>query len=164
MSIQSEIDRLATVKADLKAAINGASGATVGDVFGDYPGAITSGKAAIASAITEKGVATAADATFQQMAEKIGEIQSTPEYELVEVSTSGANTQFITLKDGALLATFDRDSTVLIVKGTIFTFAYNISSPSITGDLKNLGVDTRGYPMIKVNGAGSIKIGGGGSN
>lgn len=76
MSIQSEIDRLATVKAALKAAINGASGSTVGDVFGDYPGAITSGKAAIATAITEKGVATAADATFQQLAENVAAIES----------------------------------------------------------------------------------------
>ena len=142
----------------------GLTATNVQDAVTELFTSVSEGKAAIAAAITDKGVATAADATFQQMAEKIGEIQSTPEYELVEVSTSGANTQFITLKDGALLATFDRDSTVQIVKGTIFTFAYNISSPSITGDLKNLGVDTRGYPMIKVNGAGSIKIGGGGSN
>lgn len=76
MSIQSEIDRLTTIKANLKVAINGASGATVGEVFGDYPGAITSGKAAIASAITEKGVATAADATFQQMAENVAAIET----------------------------------------------------------------------------------------
>lgn len=88
MSIQSEIDRLATVKADLKAAINGASGATVGDVFGDYPGAITSGKAAIASAITEKGVTTAADATFQQMATNIGAIETGGGSVNVLVSTS----------------------------------------------------------------------------
>lgn len=144
--------------------VTGITATNVQDAVTELFTSVSEGKAAIAAAITDNGVATAADATFQQMAEKIGEIQSTPEYELVEVSTSGANTQFITLKDGALLATFDRDSTVQIVKGTIFTFAYNISSPSITGDLKTLGVDTRGYPMIKVNGAGSIKIGGGGSN
>lgn len=76
MSIQSEIDRLTAVKSDLKAAINGASGSTVGDVFGEYPVAVTSGKAAIAAAITKKGVATAADATFQQIAENIGKIES----------------------------------------------------------------------------------------
>lgn len=114
--------------------------------------------------LTAKGVEVPEGTTFRRMAEMVGEIQSTPEYELVEASTSGANTQFITLKDGALLATFDMDATVQVVKGTIFTFANNISSPSITGDLKNLGVDTKGYPMIKVNGAGSIKTGGGGSN
>ena len=114
--------------------------------------------------LTAKGVEVPEGTTFRRMAEMVGEIQSTPEYELVEVSTSGANTQFITLKDGALLATFEMDATVQVVKGTIFTFANNISSPSITGDLKNLGVDTKGYPMIKVNGAGSIKTGGGGSN
>ena len=97
MSIQSEIDRLTTIKANLKAAINGASGATVGDVFGDYPGAITSGKAAIATAITEKGVETAADATFQQMAENIGAIEtgSTLAKFMVSVMGSAAGNIFV---------------------------------------------------------------------
>lgn len=76
MSIQSEINRLATIKAELKSAINGAAGSVVGDVFADYPAAIVSGKASIAAAITDKGVQTAADATFQQMATNIGNILS----------------------------------------------------------------------------------------
>lgn len=76
MSIQSEIDRLAAIKAQLKSAINGAAGSVVGDVFADYPAAITSGKASVAAAITDKGVQTAADATFQQMADNIKSIQT----------------------------------------------------------------------------------------
>ena len=74
MSIQSEIDRLATIKAELKSAINGPAGSVVGDVFADYPAAIAGGKASIAAAITDKGVETAADATFQQLATNIGNI------------------------------------------------------------------------------------------
>lgn len=100
MSIQSEIDRLTTIKANLKAAINGASGSTVGDVFGDYPGAITSGKAAIASAITEKGVATASDATFQQMAENVAAIETGP-------SLNTATVSFYVSRGGAMLSVID---------------------------------------------------------
>lgn len=70
-----KLAKLAATKADLKSAING-SGSTVGDVFSAYPTAITSGKSAIAQAITDKGVTTAANATFQQMAANIGQIES----------------------------------------------------------------------------------------
>lgn len=83
MSIQSEINRLAAIKAQLKSAINGAAGSVVGDVFADYPAAITSGKASIAAAITDKGVETAADATFQTMAANIGAIETGAEIETV---------------------------------------------------------------------------------
>lgn len=69
-----KLAKLSSTKAALKSAING-SGSTVGDVFSEYPTAITSGKSAIAQAITGKGMETAADATFQQMAENIGSIQ-----------------------------------------------------------------------------------------
>lgn len=70
-----KLAKLNATKADLKAAING-SGNTVGAVFSAYPAAITSGKTAIAQAITAKGVDTAANATFQQMAANIGQILS----------------------------------------------------------------------------------------
>ena len=69
-----KLAKLSSTKAALKSAING-SGSTVGDVFSTYPTAITSGKSAIAQAITDKGVTTAANATFQQMANNIGQIQ-----------------------------------------------------------------------------------------
>ena len=70
-----KLAKLNSTKAALKSAING-SGSTVGDVFSAYPTAITSGKSAIAQAITDKGVTTAANATFQQMAANIGQIES----------------------------------------------------------------------------------------
>ena len=70
-----KLAKLNSTKAALKSAING-SGSTVGDVFSAYPTAITSGKSAIAQAITDKGVTTAANATFQQMATNIGQISS----------------------------------------------------------------------------------------
>lgn len=66
---------LEATKAAMKSAING-SGSTVGDVFSAYPAAITSGKSAIARAVTDKGVETAATETFAQMAENIGQIET----------------------------------------------------------------------------------------
>lgn len=74
-TIADKLTKLQETKSALKTAING-SGSTVGDKFSDYPVAVTNGKASIASAITEKGVATAADATFDVMAENIRAIKS----------------------------------------------------------------------------------------
>lgn len=70
-----KLAKLANTKSLLKTAING-TGSVVGDVFSDYPTAITNGKSAIAAAITDKGVQTAADATFQTMAENVGKIKT----------------------------------------------------------------------------------------
>lgn len=75
MSIQSEIDRLADIKAAMKSAING-SGSTVGDKFSDYPPAVTNGRAGIAAAITEKGVQTSADAPFDVLEANVKAIQA----------------------------------------------------------------------------------------
>lgn len=66
---------LEATKAAMKSAING-SGSTVGDVFSAYPVAITSGKSAIAQAVTDKGVETAATDTFAQMAVNIEQIET----------------------------------------------------------------------------------------
>lgn len=49
---------------------------TVKDAIDGLKSSVSSGKALIASAITDKGVPTAQDATFQQMAENIGDISS----------------------------------------------------------------------------------------
>lgn len=74
-TIADKLNTLKATKAALKAAING-SGNTVGDKFSDYPIAVTNGKSLIAAAVTDKGVETAADATFQQMATNIGAIET----------------------------------------------------------------------------------------
>lgn len=75
-----KLAKLSSTKAALKSAING-SGSTVGDVFSEYPTAITSGKSAIAQEITDKGVETAATDTFAQMATNIGQIATGSIYE-----------------------------------------------------------------------------------
>lgn len=50
---------------------------------------VSSGKATIAAAVTDKGVQTAADATFQEMAdniEKIRSLSSLPKFELIDAT------------------------------------------------------------------------------
>lgn len=74
-TIADKLAKLQETKAALKSAING-SGNTVGDKFSDYPIAVTNGKSLIAAAVTDKGVQTAADATFQTMAENVGKIKT----------------------------------------------------------------------------------------
>lgn len=83
-----KLAKLNSTKAALKSAING-SGSTVGDVFSEYPTAITDGKSQIASAITDKGVSTSANATFQQMATNIGQISSNTLLEEIDSETFG---------------------------------------------------------------------------
>lgn len=72
---EEKLQKLMQTKDDIKTAING-SGNTVGDKFSDYPVAISNGKALIASAITDKGVSTSADATFEEIAGNVKLIQS----------------------------------------------------------------------------------------
>ena len=74
-TIEEKLNALKATKAALKAAING-SGNTVGDKFSDYPVAVSDGKSIIASVVTAKGVQTAADATFAQIANNISQIES----------------------------------------------------------------------------------------
>lgn len=87
-----KVQRGEETKALLKTAING-SGNTVGDKFSDYPVAVSNGKALVAGAITDMGVSTSADATFEEMEANIRAIQSSPAFEtsLVQVffDTSG---------------------------------------------------------------------------
>lgn len=94
MSIQSEIDRLSGIKADLKAAING-SGSTVGDVFADYPPAVSNGRAGIAAAITEKGVQTPADAPFDVLQANVRAISSKPILLKSIATTPGGTTLYL---------------------------------------------------------------------
>ena len=55
---------------------------------------VSNGKALVASAITDKGVTTAADATFQQMADNIRKIPSGRIYGTIRYPINGDNTMF----------------------------------------------------------------------
>lgn len=68
-----KLQKLMQTKADIKTAINDPA---LGDRFADYPAAITKGKSYIAQKITEKGVEASGSDTFQQLGDKIGEIQN----------------------------------------------------------------------------------------
>ena len=60
---------------------------------------VSSGKATIAAAVTDKGVQTAADATFEQMAINIAAIMSSPNYVTGTVKINSSNTDEVTIPD-----------------------------------------------------------------
>lgn len=94
-TIAQKLQKLLSTKAGIKNAING-SGSTVGDNFSEYPTAITDGKAYIAEKITAKGVATSADATFQQMGDNVSAIETgggDPEFVYIGIQNPYGNTQ-----------------------------------------------------------------------
>lgn len=95
MSIQSEINRLSgnvgnTLSALRNTGTNVPSGANSDSMAGlvsQYAGEVMAGKALVAAAVTEKGVETPADATFQQIAENVAAIVSGggPTYAWVDI-------------------------------------------------------------------------------
>ena len=72
---EDKLAKLDETKSALKASING-SASIVGDKFSDYPGAIDDFRSKIATAITAKGIATAATDTPDQMAANVEAIQT----------------------------------------------------------------------------------------
>lgn len=84
MSIQSEINRLSGNVGDTLAALrntgtsvpSGANSDSMAGLVSQYAGEVTAGKALVAAAVTEKGVETPADATFQQIAKNVAAIES----------------------------------------------------------------------------------------
>lgn len=72
---EDKLAKLDGTKSALKASING-SASIVGDKFSDYPGAIDDFRSKIATAITAKGIATAATDTPDQMAANVEAIQT----------------------------------------------------------------------------------------
>lgn len=91
-----KLQKLMQTKADIKAAINDPS---LSDRFADYPVAITDGKAYIAQKITEKGVTASGSDTFQQLGDKVGEIQSGSIEVLTFNISSGDYTEISTWRD-----------------------------------------------------------------
>lgn len=107
MSIQSEINRLSGNVGDTLSALrntgtsvpSGANSDSMAGLVSQYAGEVTAGKALVAAAVTEKGVETPADATFQQIAENVAAIESggaSIEWQQVDVlaEQSGKMTEF----------------------------------------------------------------------
>lgn len=110
-----KVQRCEETKALLKTAING-SGNTVGDKFSDYPVAISNGKALIAGAITDKGVSTSADATFEQMEKNVRSISGI-EYVTINMGNEGKGTIIDSFGNSHTSGTFDTQ------KGSIVAFS-----------------------------------------
>lgn len=94
-TIADKLQALNNTKSEIKAAVNN-TGQTAGNVFSTYSGlinnyvnSVNTGKSLVAQAITNKGVETADDATFQQMADNINAIQSGIEVETVKLTWKG---------------------------------------------------------------------------
>ena len=80
---------------------------------------VSEGKALVAAAVTGKGVSTAADATFQQMATNIGKIETSPSYSTIyNFSTSNSYVEY----------TWSLPSDVFTSElyGIMITFKYNM--------------------------------------
>jgi len=149
MSIQSEIDRLAGIKADMKSAING-SGSTVGDVFADYPPAVSNGRAGIAAAITEKGVQTPADAPFDVLQANVRAIPSGSYGETVSISNlSSFEIYAVDFKDGyAIPVIIDASGgeNSFVSKESAVIFMNSLAEPGyIEGDYESLGKVNWGF-------------------
>lgn len=95
MSIASEINRLSGNVGNTLSALrntgtsvpSGANSDSMAGLVSQYAGEVTAGKALVAAAVTEKGVETPPDATFQQIAENVAAIASGggPTYEWVDI-------------------------------------------------------------------------------
>lgn len=153
MSIQSEIDRLAAIKAELKSAINGAAGSVVGDVFAEYPAAITSGKASIAAAITDKGVETAADATFQEMAGNIEQIQGASTATVVLSGTANGSVKFVN-SDSNVVQDIITDTTISVTIPSMLHVSYHPAR----GGVDVSGQATKSDQFVCVYGNCSLSI------
>ena len=85
----------------------------------DLKTSVSEGKALIAAAVTDKGVQTAADATFQQIATNIGNIQTGPSYSTVyNFSTSKSYVEYEW--------TLPSDVFTSELYGILITFKYNM--------------------------------------
>lgn len=151
-----KLAKLTATKSSLKSAING-SGSVVGDVFSEYPTAITNGKSAIAAAITNKGVQTAADATFQTMAENVGKIETGSQIETVTITNNTATAVYINVytEYGVTPARISQGSRSDVIKNSIFIYGSETLGPSISGNYEDIGFFNYGFgtlPTYRING------------
>ena len=123
-----KLAKLLSTRRAMKDAING-SGSTVGDVFADYPPAVTNGRAGIASATTEKGVQTPADAPFDVLEANVRAIkQDTPVSAILEFesdSTVGIDSILESYPNAYVKTDNNFRKRVSIKKGTPDTFGYD---------------------------------------
>ena len=134
-----KLARLNETKVSMKAAINDP---TLGDRFADYPTAITDGKAYIAQKIIEKGVEASGSDTFQQLGDKVGEIQSGSIIELVNVSfIPSRKTGVLFYTDGSgHYKTIESGSNVIVrvQKNTIVSLEQSSIASNWSGDIEYL--------------------------
>lgn len=137
----------------------GITATNVQDAVTELFTSVSEGKAAIAAAITDKGVATAADATFQQMAEKIGEIASESPPENIttsltfDLSKMTWNVRYRSLEDGEVVTKSGGNSpaelsNIKVLKGTPITVLVNRN-----GAFVNYEGDGDYYVMASSSGA-----------
>lgn len=124
---------------------------------------VSDGKSAIAAAITDKGVTTAADATFQQMADNIMNIESGNVGELCTLTIIGLNNAETATKtvsgynaDGIfnVISQSTSSGTYQIPKNALYLFAFSGSSGTIsfTGSVSSLFNNGGGTAIANVTG------------
>ena len=119
---------------------------------------VSEGKAAIASAITDKGVSTASDASFSTMATNIGAIQtSSIVLSSIAVTTAPSKTTYIALETFSstgmvVTATYSNGATRNVTSGCTWpTTALNAGTTSITITYSEDGVTKTTTQAITVN-------------
>jgi len=103
----------------------------------DLKTSVSNGKSLIASAITDKGVSTASDATFQTMADNIGNISSMPDTGIALLCISALPGWTINYSGGSINKTFilENNETYRIVPvevGYTYSITYSNNDNSIT--------------------------------
>ena len=100
---------------------------------------VSEGKALVAAAVTDKGVQTAADATFQTIANNIGLISSGGKSMYAEFTISGEELEVITLDASELGGAIPNLFTIWIVNGDVYD-AYNCIISTISANGSTWGI------------------------
>lgn len=156
MSTTAEkLQKLMQTKDDIKTAINDPA---LGDRFADYPVAITEGKAYIAQKITEKGVAASRNDTFQQLGDKVGEIQSGEKWiKLEPISTFAPDVPndykqlFIPVNEDVkgIILRVDYSNDVNVFYNQLYV--YPVSKPFSYGFINGAEIGYLNYPFSNTN-------------